>query len=178
MQFATGTGVAQNWTTAKSWFERAAKRGHTASQFKLGHMFRSGDGVPRNGAVAVEWYERAADSGYGAAMLSLAIMYDAAEAGIARDMAKAVAWYEKAAAKGQVQACRHLAATFLEGDGVAQDAARGLVWLVIAVWAGEKVGYPDHASDIVMRDRFFQVLPPEQRIAIEATARTWVSTHW
>ena len=55
-----GNGVVKNTRMARSWFERAASRGHPEAQYTMGRIYlRRG-----NTREAREWLERAAAQGY------------------------------------------------------------------------------------------------------------------
>ena len=55
-----GVGVSQNFTTAATWFERAADKGHVSSSYNLGYLFYKGKGVAQDYARAYMWYALAA----------------------------------------------------------------------------------------------------------------------
>ena len=46
--YDNGQGVAQDYQSARAWFEKAAARGHASAQYHLGFMFEAGRGVPHS----------------------------------------------------------------------------------------------------------------------------------
>jgi len=63
LMLANGEGVAKNVAEARSWFESAAKRGHTGAQFLLGVAYASGVGVDRDEWQALRWLFKAHEQG-------------------------------------------------------------------------------------------------------------------
>jgi hypothetical protein len=63
LQYATGTGVAQDYARALDWYTKAADQNHGLAQFNLGMMYAKGQGVVRNNAQSVVWFGRAAKLG-------------------------------------------------------------------------------------------------------------------
>ena len=53
----------QQFETAAEWFEQAASRGMTDSQFNLGMLYARGLGVPQNLENSYKWFSLAARSG-------------------------------------------------------------------------------------------------------------------
>jgi len=44
--YFNGQGVAQDYATPASWFQKAADQGHASGQHELGFMYLKGQGVP------------------------------------------------------------------------------------------------------------------------------------
>ncbi len=63
LQFATGSGAAQDYAQAADWYRKAAEQNHGLAQFNLGVMYARGQGVVRDDAQAVVWFGRAASLG-------------------------------------------------------------------------------------------------------------------
>jgi len=55
-----GTGVPQNYQTAKSWYKKAADLGNADAMGNLGALFESGRGGPQLLETAREWYVKGA----------------------------------------------------------------------------------------------------------------------
>ena len=58
-----GEGVAQDYTAAREWFEKAAGLGNSNSIFSLGVVYEEGRGVTKDPDQARSWYQKAADAG-------------------------------------------------------------------------------------------------------------------
>ena len=57
--YANGIAVAQNNSTARSWFVKAAEKGHPSGLFGLGVMYLNGQGVHVDHEKAVQYFSRA-----------------------------------------------------------------------------------------------------------------------
>ncbi|HSF66677.1 MAG TPA: tetratricopeptide repeat protein [Nitrospiraceae bacterium] len=53
-------GVAQDFSMARLWYEKAAAQGHAGAQNNLGGLYEFGHGVPQNDVLAYMWYSLAA----------------------------------------------------------------------------------------------------------------------
>ena len=53
----------KNYTTAKTLFEKSAKRGNPSAQYYLGKMHDKGQGISRDRTVALKWYKKAEKNG-------------------------------------------------------------------------------------------------------------------
>ena len=62
-QFATGSGVRQDYTQAVQWFSRAAGQGHVMAQATLGAYYWAGRGVPQDLQKAYFWSALARSGG-------------------------------------------------------------------------------------------------------------------
>ena len=62
-RYYDGLGVAQDFSQAAYWFERAAQQGHTRAQVNLGMMYAVGRGVDRDDVEGYKWLSLAAVSG-------------------------------------------------------------------------------------------------------------------
>jgi TPR repeat protein len=58
-----GRGVPQDYTVARSWYQKAANQGDMLAQSNLGFIYGWRIGVPPDFAIAVSWYQKAADQG-------------------------------------------------------------------------------------------------------------------
>ena len=74
-RYEHGSGVAQNYAVAVSWFPRAAEQGFAPGQAALGFMYGTGRGVVQNDAEAVRWDRRAAVQGNARAQHNLGVVY-------------------------------------------------------------------------------------------------------
>ena len=69
--YANGEGVAQNYTKAREWWEKAADKGDATAMLYLGRLYYNGHGVAHDYAKAREWFEKAADEGNAEAKANL-----------------------------------------------------------------------------------------------------------
>ena len=56
-------GVAQDYTKAFEWYQKAANQGDADAQYNVGYMYYQGQGVAKNFAKAIEWFKKAASQG-------------------------------------------------------------------------------------------------------------------
>ena len=105
LQFAIGTGAAQDYAQAADWYRKAAEQNHGLAQFNLGIMYAKGQGVVRDDAQSVAWFGRAAKLGDAGGQYHMGrncqrasmdgLPADAPEARI-----EAYKWYQLSAAQG------------------------------------------------------------------------------
>lgn len=74
-RFATGRGVALDYTHAAKWYRKAAERSHALAQFNLGVMYAEGQGMPSDQPQSLLWFGRAAHLGDAAAQHRLGIYH-------------------------------------------------------------------------------------------------------
>jgi TPR repeat protein len=122
-----GFGIAQNYTIAKYWYEKAIEKGFASAMNNLGSMYQNGHGVTQNYITAKYWYEKAAEKGNAAAMNQLGFMYYGG-LGVTQNYTTAKYWYEKAAEKGESSAMYNLGFLYDEGHGVAQNYTTAKYW--------------------------------------------------
>lgn len=134
--------VAGDWgdadVVAVKWYAKAARRGDSRAQFKLGEMYGEGAGVEQSDKRMMKWMVRAALSGSLEAQRSLSLMYDV-RARFANDYTDAVAGWRMAAEQGSVGAqCKLAQADAMGMAAGPKDCAEALKWLLRAA----ERGYP------------------------------------
>ena len=63
LQYATGSGVSQDYAEAIKWFQKAAEQGHAVAKLHLGAMYAEGRGVPQDYVRAYMWFDLAKAQG-------------------------------------------------------------------------------------------------------------------
>lgn len=66
-----GIGVAQDFSKAMFWFEKAAQQSFAVAQYNLASCYYYGNGTYKNLTTAVYWYKKAAEQGYDQAIKAL-----------------------------------------------------------------------------------------------------------
>ena len=66
--YQNGQGVAQDYTQAALWYDRAARQGHAIAQVNLATLYRYGAGVPSDYIESWAWLDTAAGAGQGDAV--------------------------------------------------------------------------------------------------------------
>ncbi len=125
--YASGRGIAQDYATARGWYEKAAVQGHAGAQSQLGQLYADGRGVPQDYKKARQWWEQAALQGNPQAQFNLGQLY-ANGRGIQQDYVTARGWYEKAAVQRHAWAQAQLGQLYANGRGVPQDYATARRW--------------------------------------------------
>jgi TPR repeat protein len=126
--YKDGQGVAQDYSKAREWYEKAADKGLWAGMANLAVLYRDGFGVAQDYTKARELYEKVADQDEsGEIMVNLGVFYHNGD-GVAQDYAKARQWYEKAADKNNGRAMFNLGVLYRDGSGVAQDYTKAREW--------------------------------------------------
>lgn len=115
-----GTGVPQDYQTAKSWYKRAADLDNADAMGNLGALFESGRGGPQNLETAREWYVKGAARNGRVAMHKLGAMLENGR-GTSKDLSEAISWYERAAALEYPPALNELGRLYLAGVGVPKN---------------------------------------------------------
>jgi TPR repeat protein len=130
--YTSGFGVAQDYTKARFWYEKAAAKGDAHAMAGLGWLYGTGSGGAQDHAKARDLLEKAADKGYVMGMTILGENYANAQ-----DHAKARDLFEKAADKGDARAMANLGRQYEEGLGVPQDYAKAREWYEKAAAKGD-----------------------------------------
>jgi uncharacterized protein len=147
-------GVEPDPERSAAYFRRAAEGGHAAAQWHYGMVLLHGE--PKDEIGAYMWIRKAAEGGDLRGMLSTAVMLATGE-GVGENDPEARTWYQRAANDfASAHALRGLGGMLLEGEGGANDTARGWAYITLAADAGEetaKVGREHFADRVSARDR-------------------------
>jgi TPR repeat protein len=112
--FATGEkGLPISNRQALRWYRLASDRGFAPAQYNLG-------------TIGLLWLRRAAKKGSSDAQILLGGIYRSGLFGIRRNGSLATKWYSAAIKGGQYRAECELALMYLEGEGVAKNAKKGI----------------------------------------------------
>jgi TPR repeat protein len=95
LQLGLDAYYADDYATAKHWFEEAGKLGNRDALYRSGELYAYGLGVTKDDTVATKYYRRAAEWGQTDAMFSLGIAYQYG-AGVEKSADEAVGWYRRA----------------------------------------------------------------------------------
>ena len=121
--------------------------------------------VRKDYRTAFAGYKKLAEQGNAGAQFNLGQMYRSGE-GVPKDEQQAVVWYRKAAEQGNAGAQLKLGAIYVLGRGVPENLQSAYFWLLLASAQGDEDGAK-------YRDDIETFLPPAQRTAAQAAARTW-----
>jgi localization factor PodJL len=135
-RYAEGRGMAQNFTEAAHWFERAAKQGLVPAQFRLAGLHEKGLGVRKDLDAARRLYLAAGEAGHAKALHNLAVLYAEGIDG-KPDYPSAAKWFRKAAGYGIADSQYNLGILYARGIGVEQNLAEAYRWLILAAREGD-----------------------------------------
>lgn len=122
--------LQKNYSSAMTYFLKAAKQGHAEADVHIARLFLNGQGVPKDFEKAIEWLRKAMedDSKYDVAPFEMGNMHYQG-CGVPLDFSKAEEWFVKAGNLGNVDAQRNLGVMYRDGrQGVAQDSVRAMEW--------------------------------------------------
>ena len=152
----------QDYATALTAYEPAAREGNAQAQYRMGMMYRFGWGVDKDFRVAREWFEQSAGQGHAEAQSELGKIFKDGR-GTDRDPVRAAHWFEKAAMQGLGVAQLNLGRMYRSGQGVAEDAVRAHAWFTMAIDA-------EYMDAIGHRARLAQTMSEEQKSQAKALA--------
>ena len=167
VRLAEGRGIAQNFTAAAEWFERAAKQGLVPAQFRLGGLYEKGMGVRKDLEAARRLYLAASNAGHAKAMHNLAVLYAEGAEG-KPDYQSAAYWFRKAADYGVTDSQYNLGILYARGIGVETNLAEAYKWFALAAREGDR-------ESAKKRDELGTRLDQATAAAANAAVRTWVA---
>ncbi|MDO8979344.1 MAG: hypothetical protein Q7V17_08945 [Afipia sp.] len=136
VRYAEGKGVAADYVTAATWYERAAQNGIVPATFRLGTLYEKGLGVKKDADAARGYYLQAAEKGSAKAMHNLAVL-DADGGGAGPNYKSASQWFRKAAERGVADSQFNLGILYARGIGVDQNLAESFKWFSLAAAQGD-----------------------------------------
>jgi TPR repeat protein len=134
LNFASGQGVAQDYTKAAQCYTVAAEQSHSLAQLNLAALYEQGHGVPRDQAKALMWLTKAANLGNPAAQYRLGVQQHLAcrtgrASSAVEGRIEALKWVRLSAAqgyRGAENACQFVALSMTREE-VAESARRASV---------------------------------------------------
>ena len=104
-------------------FTKAADRGESLAQDRLGRIYDGGIDVPRNSAEAIKWYTKAAERGELLDQYELGEIYSQG-VDVPKNIAEARKWYQKAADGGFAGASYRLKTMNANAQSAAGEGSR------------------------------------------------------
>lgn len=137
-QYASGAGVAQDFATARKWFESAAQAAGPSGHYEVAGLYATGRGVGAiDPASEVRHLRLAAADRHVPAMAMLGSMLFSGE-GVKQDHAEALRWVRSAAEAGDVSAQLLLGRMYEEGAGTKVSYAEARRWYGTAGGLGNR----------------------------------------
>jgi TPR repeat protein len=120
---ARALDLAERFSEAETYYNRAADQGYGAAFRNLGYMYRNGRGVARDDARAADYYLQASLRGVPAGRDGLGMMYEQGW-GVPQSAVDSIYWLSLAAEDNFAPAVDHLGNVYRMGKGVSVDLAR------------------------------------------------------
>jgi len=135
MLYANGYKVEQDFSKARSWWDKAAAQGNSDALYYTGLTYAKGSGVEKNMLRAKEWWEKAAEKNNIQALFNLAMLY-VYGTDVKGSYVEAGRYFEQAARRGHTQSQFNLGVLFERGMGRMKSVETGYAWVRIAADAG------------------------------------------
>jgi uncharacterized protein len=134
---------------ARSWFEKAARRGYAPAQVNLAVTYINGWGGPQNYSAALNWLNAAAKQGHPRAYANLGILYMNGW-GVRRDYAEAFKYLQLAADAGDSGAQANLGYLYDGGLAITQDYSVAARLYRLSAEQGNALGQ-NNLADLYLR---------------------------
>ena len=128
----------EDYAAAEPDLRRAARAGHTESQYYLATMYLAGRGLPEDSEAAADWFRLASLRGHAKAQYFLGGMYSGGFGGVRRDDRQAAELYQRAAEQGLAAAQFRLGVIYEVGRGVRRDGDEAVRWYLLAAEQGHR----------------------------------------
>lgn len=132
-------GIAQDYSKAVAWLQKAADRGHPSAQTILGMMYMSGQGLGKDAGAAVSWFRKAAEQRYAAAEGNLGWALCLGE-GVPQKSDEAIQWLLRSAEKENALAQVRLGYVYRDGKCAKKDELMAVEWFRKAAAQDDALG--------------------------------------
>ncbi|MCC7375339.1 MAG: sel1 repeat family protein [Verrucomicrobiales bacterium] len=118
-----------DYTEARQWNERAARKGHGQGNYNLAMLLEEGKGGPCNPCLAIAHYLMAAAAGYDLALTNLGAIYQDGR-GVDRNLIEGAKWYLLGRHVGLAKSAQNLASIrpFMGEGDLAEAQRRANQW--------------------------------------------------
>ncbi|HVY98697.1 MAG TPA: tetratricopeptide repeat protein [Dongiaceae bacterium] len=147
IRYGQGTGLAQDYFSARSWASKAASQGDAWAMRIMGLIYLNGLGVDADRYRAFDYFRRAANAGEMNAQFNLAVMYYDGDTA-AQSYAKALDWYKRAAEQGNAKAQHNLGLMLAHGVGTVTDKVEAYKWFELS-GSGDAIAATTEMQSIV-----------------------------
>jgi TPR repeat protein len=172
IRYGQGTGLAQDYSVARTWASRAASQGDPWAMRIMGLIYLNGLGVDANKWRAVDYFKRAADAGEMNAQYNLAVVYY--EGTLAQQSYdKAMNWYKRAADQGNPKAQHNLGLMLANGVGTAQDRVEAYKWFELS-GSGDAIAATTEMQAIAPRMSKTEIAEAQERAEVWRANLEWM----
>jgi TPR repeat protein len=131
IRYGQGTGITQDYSTARTWASKAASQGDPWAMRIMGLIYLEGLGVDADKWRAVDYFKRSADAGDLYAQYNLAVIYYEGTL-TKQSYDKALTWYKRAADQGNTMAQHNLGLMLANGVGTTTDRVEAYKWFMLS----------------------------------------------
>jgi TPR repeat protein len=131
IRYGQGTGLAQDYFSARSWASKAASQGDAWAMRIMGLIYLNGLGVDADRWRAFDYFKRAANAGEMNSQYNLGVIYSDGDI-TTQDYPKALDWYKRAADQGNAKAQHNLGLMLVQGLGTAPDKVEAYKWFELS----------------------------------------------
>jgi TPR repeat protein len=131
IRYGQGTGITQDYRSARTWASKAASQGDPWAMRIMGLIYLEGLGVEADKWRAVDYFKRSAEAGDFYAQYNLAVIYYEGTL-TTQSYDKALAWYKRAADQGNTMAQHNLGLMLANGVGTSTDRVEAYKWFMLS----------------------------------------------
>ena len=172
IRYGQGTGLIQDYSTARAWASKAAAQGDPWAMRIMGLIYLNGLGVDADRWRAINYFKRAANAGEMNAQYNLAVIYYEGKL-TKQDYAKALAWYKRAADQGNTMAQHNLGLMFAHGIGTPQDRVKAYKWFELS-GSGDAIAATTEMQAIAPRMTKTEIAEAQERAEVWRANLEWL----
>ncbi len=172
IRYGQGTGLTQDYGSARSWASKAASQGDPWAMRIMGLIYLNGFGVEADRWRAVDYFKRSADAGDLYAQYNLAVIYYEGTL-TKQSYDKAITWYKRAADQGNTMAQHNLGLMFANGIGTGQDRVEAYKWFMLS-GSGDAIAATTEMQAIAPRMSQIEIAQAQERAELWRANMEWV----
>lgn len=172
IRYGQGTGITQDFRTARSWASKAASQGDPWAMRIMGLIYLNGLGVESDRWRAVDYFKRSAEAGDLNAQYNLAVIYYEGTL-TKQSYEKALAWYKRAADQGNAKAQHNLGLMLANGIGTVQDRVEAYKWFELS-GSGDAIAATTEMQEIAPRMSKTEIAQAQERAELWRPNLEWV----
>ena len=172
IRYGQGTGLSQDYSTARSWASKAASQGDPWAMRIMGLIYLNGFGVEPDRWRAVDYFKRSADAGDFYAQYNIAVIYYEGTL-TTQSYGKALSWYKRAADQGNTMAQHNLGLMLANGVGTMQDKVEAYKWFMLS-GSGDAIAATTEMQAIAPRMSETEIALAQERAELWRANMEWV----
>jgi TPR repeat protein len=172
IRYGQGTGLTQDYRSARTWASKAASQGDPWAMRIMGLIYLEGLGVDADKWRAVDYFKRSADLGDLYAQYNLAVIYYEGTL-TKQSYDKAISWYKRAADQGNTMAQHNLGLMLANGIGTTQDRVEAYKWFMLS-GSGDAIAATTEMQAIAPRMTKTEIASAQERAELWRANMEWV----